>query len=155
VVNVVLIVVLLLVSPSLALAEKTSGEAKDWQSGIVLECEIVSVPTGTSTTGSVSNPDANGARVNANTVTRYDNWQRFEIETDTHVYRASQRVQGGFLRNGLPGLLMRRTKPAVLTVNGPVKYRLQKDWLVILDENEEQHKLSIVKKTVKRNSVAP
>ena len=126
--NVAVIVLLLLASPSLAVGAKANVEAEDWQTGTVLEVEVVSEP-----------------RL-VNGTTQYNYRQRFEIETDTHVYHAVRT---------LVAFMFLSSKLAKLTINDPVKYRLKKNRIVILDENGKQHKLSIVKKIAKRNALAP
>jgi len=59
------------------------------------------------------------------------------IEGDKYVYLAQERLH------------WRWSKPANLTVNGPVKYAVEKRKLFVMDEDGKEHEMEIVKKTLK------
>ena len=47
------------------------------------------------------------------------------------------------------------SKPANLTVNGPVKVAIEKDKLFLIGEDGKEHEASIVKKILKSGKEAP
>ena len=65
-------------------------------------------------------------------------YQEYWIESDTHVYVAKQRLR------------WRWSKPAELTVNAPVEFRIKGRKIWIRDELEKVRKMSLVKKILKR-----
>ena len=58
----------------------------------------------------------------------------FSIEGDSYAYLAQERLR------------LRWSKPANLTVNGPVKYAAEKRKLFVVDEDGKEHEMEIVKK---------
>ena len=47
------------------------------------------------------------------------------------------------------------SKPANLTVNGPVKYAVEKRKLYVLDEDGKEHEMEIVKKVLRQPADVP
>lgn len=67
----------------------------------------------------------------------YKVYEDFVIEGDKYVYLAQERLH------------WRWSKPANLTVNGPVKYAVETRNLFVMDEDGKEHEMEIVKKTLK------
>jgi hypothetical protein len=42
------------------------------------------------------------------------------------------------------------SKPANLTINGPVKYAVEKQALLVIDEDGKEHETEIIKKTLRQ-----
>jgi hypothetical protein len=117
---------------------------RDWQTGKVLDTERQRYFTGT-----VGNSNANGtinASGNSATYTGngsssstaiYRTYETFVIDGDQYVYLAQERIR------------FRWSKPANVTVNGPVKYAVEKRKLFVMDEDGKEHEMEIVKKTLR------
>jgi hypothetical protein len=136
-----------------------SGAEKvhDWQTGTVLDTErnryFVGVSrssstnrnvsaTGTSTTnGETTNSDVNGTYSGHTTGSdraEYAVFENYVIDSGTVVYLVELRLH------------FRWSKGAHLTVNGPVKFYLDKRRMHILDDDGKDHEASIVKQTLKK-----
>jgi hypothetical protein len=92
----------------------------NWQTGKLLDSERNSYLAGT---------------VGRNTTVPGAGYQTFQIEGDQYVYMAQEWF---------------RETPANLTVNGPVKFAVEKQTLFVLDEDGKQHEMEIVKKTIRQ-----
>ena len=153
-----MIAVLLLVC-AVALQGQATKELKasDWQTGKVLDSEQASVFLGFSTRASVNSrsttyPGGGNTKgtVQGTERAEYSNYQELFVETDTHLY---------VMRKSLdPALNIRfwtRPKRANLTVNGPVRFLFQKsDEVVLLDEDNREHKFRVTKKILKEDTRA-
>ena len=62
--------------------------------------------------------------------------QQFVIETPEYLYVVEQRLKG-------------RSKALPMTVNGPVRYAIEKDVVYVLGEDSKEYKLDLTKKTLK------
>ena len=139
-----IIVSLATVFVSLALAAE---KQRDWQTGKVLDSQRSRYFAGTvgnaNTTGTAQ---ANGnygtyqGNTNSSQTAVYRVFETFLIEGDTHAYLAQERLK------------WRWSKPANLTVNGPVKYAVEKRKLFVMDEDGKEHEMEIVKKTIRQSA---
>jgi hypothetical protein len=121
-----------------------ADKQKDWQTGKVLDSKRSRYFAGT-----VSNSNSNGnVYANGNSGTYqgqtsgtsqavYRTYETFVIEGEKYVYMAQERLK------------WRWSKPANVTVNGPVKYAVEKRKLFVMDEESKEHEMDIVKKTLR------
>src|ERR1035437_10880253 len=117
---------------------------RDWQTGKVLDSQRSRYFAGTvgnaNTTGTAQ---ANGnygtyqGNTNTSQTAVYRVYETFLIEGETHAYLAQERLR------------WRWSKPANLTVNGPVKFAIEKRKLFVIDEDGKEHEMEIVKKVLK------
>jgi hypothetical protein len=124
----------------LAAGEKT----RNWQMGKVLDSERARHFAGTigsgSSTGSSQTYGTYGTyqgSSNTSQTAMYRVYETFLIEGETHVYVAQQRLR------------WRWSKPANLTVNGPVKFAVEKRRLYVVDDDGKQHEMGIIKQVLK------
>src|SRR5260370_32508873 len=108
---------------------------RDWQTGKVLDSQRSRYFAGT-----IGNARTTGtAQANGNTGTYQGNtstsqtavyrvYETFLIEGPTHAYLAQQRLR------------RRSSKPANLTVTGPVSFAVEKRKLFAIDEHGQQHR---------------
>jgi hypothetical protein len=124
------------------LASATAADRqRDWQTGKVLDSERNRYFVGTignaNTTGTAQINGDNGTYQGSTTSSLYKVYETFLIEGDNYAYLAQERLR------------WRWSKPANLTVNGPVKYAVEKRKLFVVDEDGKEHEMEIVKKTLK------
>ena len=67
----------------------------------------------------------------------YRVFETFLIEGDKYAYLAQERLR------------WRWSKAANLTINGPVKYAIEKRKLFVIDEDGKEHEMEIIKKTLR------
>jgi hypothetical protein len=131
-----LLLALILVMPLVA------GKQRDWQTGKVLDSQRQRYFAGTvgsgSTNGTVDGDSGTfrGQTDNSSTAV-YRVFETFVIQGDKYVYLAQERLR------------WRWSKAANVTVNGPVKYAVEKRKLCVLDEDGKEHEMEIVKKTLR------
>lgn len=110
-----------------------------WQTGKLLDTDAVSHYAGSvrdkSVPITIGNRTYGGPSDDFTAV--YRDYQTYVIEAGQYVYMCQQRLRG------------RRSKPVVLTVNGPVQFAIEKDSLYIKDEDGREHETKIVKKILK------
>jgi hypothetical protein len=128
---------LVFASASSLFAEKQ----RDWQTGKVLDTNRQRYFAGTignsNTNGAVdSNGNYHGNSSGGETAV-YRVFETFVIEGDMMVDLAQERLR------------WRWSKAANVTVNGPVKYAVEKRKLFVLDEDGKEHEMEIVKKTLR------
>ena len=139
-------VVFSLVAAIILLGNATGAEKeRDWQTGKVLDTErnryFVGTVGNANTTGTAQINGNNGTyQGNTNSSQRavYRVYETFSIEGDTYAYLAQERLH------------WRWSKPANLTVNGPVKYAVEKRKLFVLDDDGKEHELEIIKKILRQ-----
>lgn len=68
----------------------------------------------------------------------YRVYETFIIEGETYAYVAQERLRWKW------------SKPANLTVNGPVKYAVEKRKLYVIDEDGKEHEMEIIKRVLKQ-----
>lgn len=64
-------------------------------------------------------------------------YETYTIEAKDYVYVCQERIR------------WRWSKPAILTVNGPVQFAMEKDHIYIKSEDGSEHEAKIVKKILK------
>jgi hypothetical protein len=123
---------------------------RDWQTGKVLDSQRSRYFAGTvgngSTTGSAqANGNYGTYQTNTNTIQTaiYKVYETFLIEGETTAYLAQERLRWKW------------SKPANLTVNGPVKYAVEKRKLFVIDEDGKEHEMEIVKKGLREKPDQP
>ena len=126
---------------SLAVAAE---KQRDWQMGKVLDSQRYRYFAGTvgsgNTTGTADNDGTFRGNTNTSQTAIYRVFETFLIEGDTYAYWAQERLR------------FRWSKAANLTVNGPVKYALEKRKLFVIDEDGKEHEMEVVKKTLRQPS---
>jgi len=110
---------------------------RDWKTGKVLDTESASFRTyGGSTTQGRINPD--GTYSSSTTPATWNHKKYvFVIEGDEYIYVVSH------------VLSWRWSKEAQVTINGPIKYAVEKKNFYLLDENNREFKMKIEKKILK------
>ncbi len=128
---------LVLLIATFAAAEKS----RNWQNGTVLDSNRSRYFAGTvgnaNTNGNIS--DSGGYYGDTATSERaiYRVYQNFVIAGDQYVYLAQEHLK------------WRWSKPADLTVNGKVKYAVEKRKFYVIDDEGKEHEMEIVKKTLR------
>ena len=123
---------------------------RDWQTGKVLDSQRSRYFSGTvgnsNTNGSVQDNGSYGT-YNGNTSTSqtaiYRVYQDFVIEGETYAYYAQEHIK------------WRWSKPANLTVNGTVKYAVDKRRLYVIDDDGKEHEMEIMRKVLRIPETAP
>jgi hypothetical protein len=114
---------------------------RDWQDGKVLDSQRQRYFAGTvsnsSTNGSVDSDGNYHGNSSGGETAVYRVFETFVVEGDKYVYLAQERLR------------WRWSKAANLTVNGPVKYAVEKRKLFVMDEDGKEHEMEIVKKTLR------
>lgn len=116
----------------------------DWQEGKVLDSQRSRYFAGaTGSTNSRGTAQSNGnygsyqGSANSSQTAIYKVYETFLIEGESHAYFAQQRLR------------WRWSKPANLTVNGPVKFAVRKRKLFVIDEDDKQHEMKIIKRILR------
>jgi hypothetical protein len=125
----------LLLTTSLALANS-------WHTGKLMDTEKQEVPTGSTTTYNTDAQAKNGKysqNSTAHTTDNTDTYQVYTIETPTRTYIAREKLNFPW------------SKPANITLGEDVKFTVQGNRLTILDDDQKQHKATIVKASVNQS----
>ena len=123
------ILAILLLSTNLALASA-------WQTGKLTDTEKQEVPSGSMTTYN-SDRNSNGNRNGtSHTTNETDTYQVFTIETPTKTFVVREKLNFPW------------SKPANITLGEEVKFMVSGNKMTILDDDNKQHKASIVKSSV-------
>lgn len=119
-------------------------KGRNWHMGKVLDSERSRYFAGTlgsgRTTGSAQTYGTYGTYQGSSNTSQtaiYRVHETFLIESETHVYMAQQRLR------------WRWSKPANLTVNGPVKFAVEKRRLYVIDDDGKQHEMEVIKQVLK------
>jgi hypothetical protein len=141
---------------SIALVLTTAGnihgadKIRDWQTGKVLDSERSRYFAGT-----VGNANTTGtAQTNGN----YGTYQGNTNSSQTAIYRVFETflIEGEkYAYLGQERLRWRWSKPANLTVNGPVKYAVEKRKLFVIDDDGKEHEMEIIKRVLKQPAEQP
>jgi hypothetical protein len=117
---------------------------RNWKSGVLTSMEQQKVNEGSTTTtnrdGQVKDKGNKTDYSSTSTTTSSDNietYQMYTIETHKVVYIASEH------------LLFPWSKPANVNVGEDIKYVVEKGKIIILDDDNKEHKATIVKTSVK------
>jgi hypothetical protein len=122
----------LLLSTTLALANS-------WHTGKLMDTEKQEVPTGSTTTYNSDGQAKNGKynqNTTAHTTDNTDTYQVFTIQTPTRTYVVREKLNFPW------------SKPANISLGEEVKFTIQGNKMTILDDDQKQHKASIVKASV-------
>jgi hypothetical protein len=113
------------------------GKKHDWQQGKLLSIDESRYLWGTTgsadTEGKASDSGDYSGATRTDSAALYTIYQIYTIESDSYIYVVRERQR----------------KPAPLTVNGPIRYAIEKDRVFILDENSKVHEAMLRKKTLK------
>jgi hypothetical protein len=118
----------LFIAPDCSAASKITS----WEIGRVLDAERRQELVGTAEHSSTF-----GATSRSTTSALYNAYEEYAIESDTFIYLARERLRS------------ERSKPALLTINGTVKFHVDGRKLVILDNEGKEHETIIVKQVSK------
>jgi hypothetical protein len=114
----------------------TLALAADWHTGKLTDTEKQEVPSG-STTHYNTDRNKDGSRSGtAHTTAETDTYQVFTIETSTKTYVVRQKLNFPW------------SKPANITLGEKVKFTISGNKMTILDDDQKQHKASIVKSSL-------
>jgi hypothetical protein len=119
---------------------------RNWQSGKLLDTEQQKVTEGSTThynTDSQKKTNSNGKtnysqNTTATTTDNTDTYEIYTIEGPEKTYIAREK------------LLFPWSKPANVTVGSDLKFAIEGRKLIILDEDQKEHKASIVKTSLNR-----
>jgi len=124
-----------------ALAVSGGEKKRDWQAGKVLDTNRQRYFAGTiensSTNGAVDSSGNYHGNSNGGGTAVYRVFETFVIEGEQYVYLAQERLR------------WRWSKAANVTVNGPIKFAVEKRNLYVIDEDGKEHEMEIVKKTLR------
>jgi hypothetical protein len=121
----------LLLTSTLALA--------DWHTGKLMDTEKQEVPTGSTTHYNTDAQAKNGSyskNTTAHTTDNTDTYQVFTIETHAKTYIVREKLNFPW------------SKPANIALGEEVKFMVQGNKMTILDDDQKQHKTSIVKASI-------
>lgn len=124
-----LILPALLLSTNLALAA-------EWQTGKLTDSEKQQVNTGSTTTYNTDKDKDGSKNGTAHTTNDTDTYQVFTIQTPTRTYVVREKLNFPW------------SKPANVTVGEDLKFTVEGNKITILDNDQKQHKASIVKASV-------
>jgi hypothetical protein len=114
----------------------TLAFAADWHTGKLTDTEKQEVPSG-STTHYNTDRNKDGSRSGtAHTTAETDTYQVFTIETHTRTYVVREKLNFPW------------SKPANITLGEEVKFMVSGNKMTILDDDQKQHKASIVKSSL-------
>src|ERR1700693_775714 len=113
---------------------------RQWQTGKVLDAN-----RDRTYVGSINNASGNATttgnttagQVSGSTTAVYRVYETYEIEAGDYVYVCQEHIR------------WRWSKPAMLTVNGPVQFAIEKNHVYIKSEDGSEHDTTIIKKTFK------
>jgi hypothetical protein len=129
----------------LSSAAVSKEKDRQWQTGKVLDANrdrtyvgnINSASGSATTTGNTT-----AGQVSGSTTAVYRVYETYEIEAGDYVYVCQEHVKWKW------------SKPAMLTVNGPVQFAIEKDRLYIKSEDGSEHETRIIKKILKKQEPA-
>lgn len=119
---------ILLIAPECPAASKITS----WEVGKVLDADRKQELVGTAEHSSTYGPASHST-----TSALYNAYEEYTIESDNFMYIARERLRS------------ERSKPALLTINGPVRFHVEGRKLVILDNEGKEHEATIVKQVSK------
>jgi hypothetical protein len=114
----------LLIAPHCTAASKITS----WEIGKVLDADRKQELVGTAEHSATYGPASH-----ATTSVLYNSYEEYTIESDKFVYITREHLR------------TERSKPALLTINGPVKFHVDGRRLVILDNEGKERETTIVK----------
>ena len=113
---------------------------RQWQTGKVLDANrdrtyVGSIDSASGSATTTGNTTA--GQVSGSTTAVYRVYETYEIEAGDYVYLCQEHIRWKW------------SKPAMLTVNGPVQFAIEKDRLYIKSEDGSEHETKIIKKILK------
>ena len=118
----------------------TLAFANSWQTGKLMDTEKQEVPTGSTTTynsdGQAKNNGKYSQNTTAHTTENTDTYQVFTIQTPAKTYVVREKLNFPW------------SKPANISLGEEVKFTILGNKMTILDDDQKQHKASIVKASV-------
>ena len=113
-----------------------TAQAQQWMTGKLIDSERQEVPSGSTTTYN-SDSDSNDGKKSrsgtSHTTEETDKYQVFTIQTSDRTYVVREKLNFPW------------SKPANITLGNEVKFTVQGTKAVILDDDQKQHKASVVK----------
>jgi hypothetical protein len=138
-------VVAALLCVSISTVAVAGEKVRNWQTGKVLDSQRNRYFVGTvGNANTAGTAQANGnygtyqGSTNSSQTALYKVYETFLIEGDTYAYVAQERLRWKW------------SKPANLTVNGAVKYAVEKQKLFVIDDDGKEHEMEIVKKILRQ-----
>jgi len=136
-----LLLLILLGSPAAARQKE-----RQWETGKVLDTSRDSTYAGSvgSASGSATSAgDTTYGHASGRSTAVYRVYETYTIEAGDYVYVCRERLKWKW------------SKPAMLTVNGPVQFAIEKDHLYIKGEEGSEHDTKILKKVLKTAKPSP
>jgi hypothetical protein len=135
-------IALLILCAALVTVNLASAKEKErqWQTGKVLDTNrektyAGSVDNASGTATSSGNSTYGNASGSSTAVYRV--YETYRIEAGDYIYECQEHIK------------WRWSKPAMLTVNGPVQFAIEKDHIYIKSEDGSEHETKIIKKILK------
>jgi hypothetical protein len=121
--------------PALLLTS-TLARAAEWQTGKLMDTEKQVVPTGSTTTYNTDKNKDGSKNTTSHSTQDNDTYQVFTIQTPAKTYIVREKLNFPW------------SKPANIALGEEVKYTIQGNKMTILDDNQKQHKVSVIKASV-------
>ena len=121
---------------SALLITSTFTLAATWQTGKLTDSEKQEVASGSTTTYNTDKNKDGSRNGTAHTTNETDTYQVFTIQTPAKTYVVREKLNFPW------------SKPANITVGEEVKFSVEGNKVIILDNDQKQHKTSIVKASV-------
>ena len=141
---------MLVLTSVLVVSAPAAEKVREWQMGKVLDSQRSRYFAGTvdnaNTTGTAQ---ANGnygtyqGNTSSSQTAVYRVFETFVIEGEKYAFKAQERLK------------WRWSKPANLTVNGPVKFAVEKRKLFVRDEDGKEHEMEILKRILRLPAEQP
>jgi hypothetical protein len=129
----------------LTLVTMAAADEHSWQTGTLTATERQKVQEGStimSNTDGSAKDRGNATGYSQNTTTsktdNYDNYQVYTIESGNTIYVASEH------------LMFPWSKPASIILGKPVKFAVENNNIFILDDDDKQHKATLIKTALKQ-----
>jgi hypothetical protein len=140
------VIVLMALTATFASENAVCGEKnRDWQTGKVLDSQrsryfagTVGNANMTGTAQATGNYGVYQGNTSSSQTAVYRVYETFLIEGEKYAYLAQERLR------------WRWSKAANLTVNGPVKFTVEKRNLFVIDEDGKEHEMKILKKILRQ-----
>jgi hypothetical protein len=127
----------LMLTANLAVAKE---KQRQWQTGKVLDTNrerTYAGSVGNSSDTATTSGDTTYGNASGSSTAVYHVYETYRIEAGDYIYECQEHIK------------WRWSKPAQLTVNGPVEFATEKDRLYIKGEDGKEHETKIVKKILK------
>ena len=117
-------------------AASIAAQAQQWMTGKLIDSERQEVSSGSTTTYNSDSDSNNGKKSRSgtsHTTEETDKYQVFTIQTSDRTYVVREKLNFPW------------SKPANITLGEEVKFTVQGNKAIILDDDQKQHKASVVK----------